>query len=131
MNCRPLSNCVFFCFVGSGVFWLTLRLRCSPSHALLPFSLSLFSRPAYLTNCYYVLSGPYQSTQRRRHALSTGLGGSLCRLVVLLAQCRTMVFLTYCERFLCTLEPAPMMLLPLMPIVFVALRHLPFLGIGL
>ena len=26
----------------------------------------------------------------------------MCRLVVLLAQCRTMVFLTYCERFLCT-----------------------------
>ena len=45
---------------------------------------------------------------------------------------RRLVFLTYCERFFCTLEPAPMMLLPLMPIVFVALRHLlPFLGIGL
>ena len=43
-----------------------------------------------------------------------------------------MGFLTYCERLLCTLEPAPMMLLPLMPIVFVALRHhLPFLGVGL
>ena len=53
MNCKPLSNYVLFCFVGSGVFWRTLRLRCAPSHALLPFSLSLFSRPAYLTNCYY------------------------------------------------------------------------------
>ena len=41
-----------------------------------------------------------------------------------------MVFLTYCERLLCTLEPAPMMLLPLMPIVFVALRLLlPFFRI--
>ena len=48
MNCRPLSNCVLFCFcscsfVGSGVFWRTLRLRCGPSHALLPFSLSDFA----------------------------------------------------------------------------------------
>ena len=24
MNCRPLSNCVLLCFVGSGVFWRTL-----------------------------------------------------------------------------------------------------------
>ena len=49
MNCRPLSNCVLFCFCGcsfvdSGVFWHTLRLRCAPSHALLPFqSLSDFA----------------------------------------------------------------------------------------
>ena len=43
MNCRPLSNCVLFCFVGSGVFWRTLRLRCAPSHSLLPFSLSVFA----------------------------------------------------------------------------------------
>ena len=43
MNYRPLSNCVLFCFVGSGVFWRTLRLRCAPSHALLPFSLSIFA----------------------------------------------------------------------------------------
>ena len=68
----------------------------------------------------------------RRHALSTGLEGSLCRLVVLLAQCQKMAFLTYCERLLCTLEPAPMMLLPLRPIVFAALRHhLHFLRTGL
>ena len=34
--------------------------------------------------------------------MSTGLEGSLCRLVVLLPQCRIMAFLTYCERLLDT-----------------------------
>ena len=49
MNCRPLSNCVLFCFcgcsfVGSRVFWHTLRLWCAPSHSLLSFkSLSDFA----------------------------------------------------------------------------------------
>ena len=39
--------------------------------------------------------------------MSTGLEGSFCRLVVLLAQCRIMVFLTYCERLLCILVGEP------------------------
>ena len=64
MNCRPLSNCVLFCFVGSGVFWRTLRLRCAPSHPLFPFSLSLFSRPAYLTNPVRTLSEYVAKTSR-------------------------------------------------------------------
>ena len=39
--------------------------------------------------------------------------------------------ISYCKRLLCTLEPAPMMLLPLRPIVFAALRHhLHFLRTG-
>ena len=105
------------CLMFQSLF-LKLSQLCGPSPALLLFNLSLISRPACLTKCYCVLSGPYQSMLRGLQVLSTGLGGSLCRLVLLLAQCRRMTFLICCERLLYTLEPAPMMSPPLKPIVF-------------
>ena len=127
MNCRPLSNCVLFCFcgcsfVGSGVFWRTLILRCVPSHALLPFSLSDFvaGLPDEMLLCPVQTLSEYVARTSRFVNTPRRLFVSFC------SSSRAMSnngFLTYCERFLCTLEPAPMMLLPLRLVVFAALRH--------
>ena len=60
----------------------------------------------------------------------TGLGGSLCRLVVLLVLCRQMVSVPCYEKSLLILAPALGMLRPLGHAVFMAWQHLlPSLGI--
>ena len=95
MNCRPsLELCpsplLRLQFRMFRTFWRKLRLRCAPSHALLPFSLYLILRPVCLMNFCCALSEYVARTSRfvnRPQRL-------LCRLVVLLVLCRKMVSLS-------------------------------------